>query len=508
MINALLRISLNNRWLVLAAAGALVVFGSYRAANAKVDVFPDLTAPRVTIVTEATGMAAEEVETLVTFPLETAVNGTAGLRRVRSASAPGISIVWAEFDWDTSDSVARQRITERLQTLGDALPPDVEAPTLAPPSSVMGEVLFLAVTSDHLSEMELRRLVDVDLRRRLLAVRGVSQVISQGGEVRQYQVLLDPQRMEAYGFTIEDVVHALEGGSQNAPGGWVVAQEQESVVRVLGRSHGTDDLAGLVVATRGSVPIRLAQIAEIRVGAAPRRGTGSYNGEPAIVLRVAKQPGADTLAVTAEVDRALDELEPSLTARGVTVHRDTFRQANFIERAVNNLVEVLRDGAVLVIVLLFLFLWSWRPTVISGVAIPISLLAAVLVLEALGLTLDTMTLGGLAIAVGELVDDAIVDVENVSRRLRERDEMPEAARSTVIETVLAASTEVRSSIVSATAILGLVFLPLLFLTGLEGRLLRPLGIAFLVAIGASLLVAVTVTPVLCSYMLPKGAAKG
>ena len=285
-------------------------------------------------------------------------------------------------------------------------------PTLAPPSSVMGEVLFLAVTSDQLSDMELRRLVDVDLRRRLLAVRGVSQVIAQGGEVRQYQVLLDPQRMEAYRFTIEDVVHALEGGSQNAPGGWVVAQEQESVVRVLGRSHGTDDLAGLVVATRGSVPIRLAQIAEIRVGAAPRRGTGSYNGEPAIVLRVAKQPGADTLAVTAEVDRALDELEPTLAARGVTVHRDTFRQANFIDRAVNNLVAVLRDGAILVIVLLFLFLWSWRPTVISGVAIPLSLLAAVIVLEALGLTLDTMTLGGLAIAVGELVDDAIVDVEN------------------------------------------------------------------------------------------------
>ncbi len=508
MINALLRVSLQNRWLVLAAAGALVVFGSYRAANAKVDVFPDLTAPRVTIVTEATGMAAEEVETLVTFPLETAVNGTAGLRRVRSASAPGISLVWAEFDWDTSDSVARQRITERLQTLGDALPPEVAAPTLAPPSSVMGEVLFLAVTSDHLSEMELRRLVDVDLRRRLLAVRGVSQVIAQGGEVRQYQVLLDPQRMEAYGFTIEDVVHALEGGSQNAPGGWVVAQEQESVVRVIGRSHGTEDLSALVVATRGTVPIRLAQIAEVRVGAAPRRGTGSYNGEPAIILRVAKQPGADTLTVTAEVDRALDELEPTLAARGVVVHRDTFRQANFIERAVNNLVEVLRDGAILVIVLLFLFLWSWRPTVISGVAIPLSLLAAVLVLEALGLTLDTMTLGGLAIAVGELVDDAIVDVENVSRRLRERDALPIDERSTVIATVLAASTEVRSSIVSATAILGLVFLPLLFLTGLEGRLLRPLGIAFLVAIGASLLVAVTVTPVLCSYMLPKGIAKG
>jgi len=507
MISALLRLSLEHRWLVLAGAAALIGVGMWRTGEARIDVFPDLSAPRVTIVTEATGMAAEEIETLVTFPIETAVNGTAGLRRVRSASAPGISLVWAEFDWDTSDPVARQRVTERLQTLPGLLPPEVSAPTLAPPSSVMGEVLFLAVTSDTLTPMELRRLVDVDLRRRLLAVRGVSQVIAQGGERKEYQVLLDPQRMEAYGFSIENVVHALEGGSQNAPGGWLVDQEQESVVRVLGRSHEVDELGALVIATRDGVPIRLSQVADIRVGAAPMRGTASYRASTAVVVRVAKQPGADTLAVTRDVDHTLDDLEASLEDRGVTLHRDLFRQADFIETAVGNLFDVLRDGAVIVVLLLLLFLWSLRPTIISGLAIPLSLLTAVLVLEALGLTLDTMTLGGLAIAVGELVDDAIVDVENVARRLRERHLLPEAKRPPVLTTVLEASREIRSSIVSATAILALVFLPLLFLEGLEGRLLRPLGIAFLVAIGASLLVAVTVTPVLCSYLLPRSAAR-
>ncbi|WP_428261650.1 efflux RND transporter permease subunit [Haliangium sp.] len=505
MIDLLLRVSLRRRWLVLCAAVLLSVFGGLRAVQMPVDVFPDLTAPRVTIVTESTGMAPEEVERLLTFPIETSVNGVAGVRRVRSASAPGISIVWVEFDWDTDGAVARQRVSERLQGLS-ALPPEAESPTLAPPTSVMGEIAFVALTGDGDDLLELRRVGEVEVRRRLLAVRGVAQVVALGGLERQYQVLADPERLERYDLTLDQLIAALGRGNKNVPGGYVIGQGQESVVRVLGRAHGVDDLADITVALRGGHPVRVSDVADVRLGAALPRGTASYGGRPAVVLSVVKQPGADTLAVTQRVDAALDALAPSLSPRGLTLHRDLFRQADFIGKAVQNLMSVLRDGVLLVVLVLLLFLWSARPTIISVVALPLSLLLSVLVLDALGMSLDTMTLGGLAIAIGELVDDAIVDVENVVRRLRDRARLPEAERAPVLRVVLDASREIRSSIVSATAILMLVFVPLLFLDGLEGRLLQPLAVAYLVSIASSLLVAVTVTPALCSLLLPRAVA--
>ncbi|HEX2880456.1 MAG TPA: efflux RND transporter permease subunit, partial [Polyangiaceae bacterium] len=504
MIERLLRLSLSYRWLVLGIATAVFLTGLYRALHMPVDVFPDLTAPRVTVVTESTGLAAEEVERLITFPIETTVNGSAGVRRVRSASAPGISIVWIEFDWATSQTLARQRITERLQGLSGALPAEASAPLLAPASSVMGEIAFIALRSDHLDSMQVRRIADVEVRRRLLAVEGVSQVVAIGGDEKQYQILLDPHRMERFAMTAADIVSAIERGSKNAPGGFVVDGGQESVVRVLGRADGVADLEAIVVTTRAGTPVRVRDLADVRIGPAVARGAASYRAQPAVILSIVKQPEADTISTTARMDIALDAIAKDLQGRRVEVHRDIFRQQDFIDTAIDNLAGMLRDGALLVVGVLFLFLWSLRPTAISVLAIPISLVIAALVLDALGLRIDTMTLGGLAIAIGELVDDAIVDVENVARRLRERLSLPLEARSSIQDTVLKASLEIRSSIVSATYIIMLVFVPLLFLDGLEGRLMRPLAISYLVAIFASLVVAVTLTPVLCTFLLPKG----
>ena len=503
MIERLLTLSLRHRWLVLALAAALLVLGTMRSAQMPVDVFPDLTAPRVTVVTESTGLAAEEVERLITFPIETAVSGSAGVRRVRSASAPGISLVWVEFDWTSSPTIARQLVTERLQGLSGTLPPEASPPLLAPASSVMGEIAFVALASDQLTPMALRRRADVDVRRRLLAVEGVSQVVAIGGEEKQYQILVDPIRLERYRLTTAEVVTAVEQGSLNAPGGFVVDRGQESVVRVLGRAHGSADLAAILVTTRDGVPVRVSDVAEVRIGPAVARGAASYRGQRAVILSIVKQPDADTISTTRRLDAALDLIARDLARSGVTLHRDIFRQQDFIDNAIANLVGVLRDGAILVVAVLLLFLWSLRPTIISVVAIPISLVTAALVLDALGLRIDTMTLGGLAIAIGELVDDAIIDVENVVRRLRERLTLPEGTRPSVLATVLAASLEIRSSIVSATGVIMLVFIPLLFLDGLEGRLIRPLALSYLVAIFASLIVAVTVTPVLCSFLLPR-----
>jgi CzcA family heavy metal efflux pump len=502
MIERLLRLSLRHRWLVLGLAAALLVVGAYRSAEMPVDVFPDLTAPRVTVVTESTGMAPEEVERLITQPIETAVNGASGVRRVRSGSAPGISIVWVEFDWDASTTEARQRVTERLQGVQNLLPPEASAPSLAPASSVMGEIAFVALTSERASAIVLRRAADVDVRRRLLAVEGVSQVVAIGGEEKQYQILADPQRLERFRLTLAELVAALEAGSQNAAGGYVVDRGQESVVRILGRAHGVADLEAIVVAVRDGVSVRVRDVASVRVGAAVARGAASYRARPAVILSIVKQPGADTVSTTRRVELALDVLERELRPRAIHLHRDVFRQQDFIDTAITNVVRVMRDGAGLVVLVLLLFLWSVRPTLISLVAIPLSLVTAVLALDLGGFTIDTMTLGGLAIAIGELVDDAIVDVENVMRRLRERNAVVVSERPSVFATVLHASLEIRSSIVSATYVLMLVFVPLLMLEGLEGRLLRPLAISYLVAVFASLIVAVTVTPVLCSLLLP------
>ncbi len=508
MIQWLLRASLQHRWMVLFAATALMIVGVLRAAQMPIDVFPDLTAPRVAIVTESTGMASEEVEQLITFPIEAAVNGAAGVRRVRSASAPGISVVWAEFDWDTSNQGARQTVTERLQSVSGNLPPEASAPLLAPASSVMGEIAFVALTSDTLTPLELRRIADVTVRRRLLSTAGISQAVPIGGAVKQYQVLVDPQRAEQYGLSLTEVVEAVTRGTANAPGGYVVDGGQESVVRVLGRADSVEELGAIVLARRGDIPVRVRDVADVLIGPGVARGAASYNATPAVLVSIVKQPTAGTSSTTRKLDETLDDLAQDLAPLGVALHRDIFRQQDFIDRAIKNVVEVLRDGALLVVLVLWLFLWSLRPTLISALAVPLSLLVAVLVLDFFGFSIDTMTLGGLAIAIGELVDDAIVDVENVVRHMRLRARLPEAERQPVIATVLRASVEIRSAIVSATWVIMLVFVPLLLLGGLEGRLLRPLAVAYLVAIFASLLVAVTVTPVLCSFLLRSSPSAG
>lgn len=506
MINWLLAFSLRNRPLILILSAVCMVLGPLRAQELAVDVFPDLSAPRVTIVTEVTGLASEEVESLVTYPVESAVFGVPGVRRLRSASAPGISLVWVEFDWDTKSEVARQRVTERLQGLNGRLPPTAQQPLLAPDSSVMGEIAFLAMTSKKVDAMTLRRAADVQVRRRLLGVRGVAQVINLGGEKRQYQVRADPLALDALDLSFTDLHQALMRGGHNAPGGYLVDRGQESVIRVLARPQGVEDLRKILVRRSGHRVIRLEDVAVVEVGPAVQRGVASYNAEPAVMLSVVKQPAADTVGTTQRMDTVLEELRVNLARQGIELHGDVFRQQDFIDRAIANLVEVLRDGAVLVVLVIAVFLWSIRPMVISVLAIPLSIAVAAIVMDLLGLRIDTMTLGGLAIAIGEVVDDAIVDVENVLRRLRERAD-ENLNRKMVLRTVLAASMEVRSSVVSATAILILVFLPLLTLEGMEGRLLAPLAIAYMIAIAASLLVAITITPVLCSYLLP-GAVRG
>ncbi|MSP92982.1 MAG: efflux RND transporter permease subunit [Myxococcales bacterium] len=507
MLAHLIDLSLRHRAAVLLCALALLVLGAERARQMPIDVFPDLTAPRVTVVTEASGLPAEEIEPLVTLPIETAVNGATGLRRVRSASAAGISVVWAEFDWSVSPTLARQAVTERLQAIVSTLPAEAAVPVLAPASSVMGEIAFVALTSDRVTAMELRRLADVEVRRRLLAVAGVAQVVAIGGEVEQYQVVCDPLRLVAYHLTAGDVVAALDRGSRNTAGGYAVAAGQESVVRVLARAAGSSDLEAIVVAVRGGTPVHVRDVATVARGPAPVRGMASVDTKPAVLLSVVKQPDASTSATTARLDVELAALASGLQGRGVTLHREVFRQQDFIDRSVANVLTVLRDGAGLVVVVLLGFLWSLRPTLISALALPLSLGVAVLVLDLAGMTLDTMTLGGLAIAIGELVDDAIVDVENVVRRLRQWAARPVDARPPALATVLRASLEVRAAIASATWVVMLVFVPLLLLDGLEGRLLRPLAVAYLAAIFGSLVVAVTVTPVLCSLLLPAAALR-
>ena len=505
MWNALIRWALGNRAAVLGLATLLLVWGSITAMRLPVDVLPDVNAPTVTILTEAHGMAPDEVETLVTIPLETALNGAPGLRRLRSSSGIGISVVWAEFEWDTEPYRARQVVGERLQVAASALPGDVPAPVLAPMSSIMGEILFLGLSGDDsVDPKDLRDFADWELRRRLLGTPGVAQVTPIGGELRQVQVVMQPAAMEATGIGHRQILDALEGASQNAPGGFIESGHSEYLVRGLGRARTLEELGQTVVGRVDGVPVLLGQVADVQIGAALARGTAAVDGAPAVVLAVQKQPEANTLDLTARIDEALDDVERALPA-GTTLHRAGFRQARFIDTAMGNVRLHLVESAVLVILLLTAFLANWRTTLISLLALPLSLLAGVLTLSALGAGFNTMTLGGLAIAIGALVDDAIIDVENVYRRLRQRAGLPEDARPPVLETVYAASTEIRGSIVYATAIIVVVFLPLFFFSGLEGRLLAPLGTAYVASLAASLVVAVTVTPVLCSLLLARVA---
>jgi copper/silver efflux system protein len=502
MLDSVIRWSIRNRLLLVAAAALLLMAGTITAARMPVDVFPDLTAPTVTVLTEAHGMAPEEVETLVTFPIETSVNGATGVRRVRSSTSQGISIVWVEFDWGTEIFRARQIVNERLQLVGQSLPSGTGPPVLAPISSIMGEIMLIAVTGDaSVSQMDMRSIADWTVRRRLLAVPGISQVIPLGGEVRQYQVLVDPARLAAYDVGLADVVRAAGSSNTNASGGVFMDAGQEYLIRGTGRVSGIEDIATTVLAVRDGTPVLIRDVADVQIGPGVALGRGSANAQPAVIMSVQKQPDTNTLELTERIDETLAEIEESLPP-SMEINRGIFRQASFIETAVDNVLEALRDGAILVVVILFLFLWSFRTTFISVLAIPLSLVAAVFALKVIGITINTMTLGGMAIAIGALVDDAVIDVENVFRRLRENRHLPDATRRSPFDVVFSASKEIRASIVTATLIICIVFVPLFFLSGIEGRMLRPLGIAYITAILASLLVALTVTPALAAYLLP------
>ncbi len=502
MIDGLIRWSLGHRAIVVALAAAFLVWGGWTASRIPLDVLPDLTAPAVTILAEAPGMDPLEIESLVTFPIESALNGAAGVRRVRSATAVGVAVVWVEFDWGQDIARARQTVTEKLTLVSGSLPPNVEPPFLAPVSSIMGEVLFVDLESDRHSPLEVRTIAETVVRRRLLAVPGVSQVIATGGEQKQYEVILDPARLASHQVTLEEVEHALRAANRNATAGFKVAEGQEYLVRGVGRLGDTDAIAAVVVKAADSAPVLIRDVGSVREGAAIKRGEGSHDARPAVVIGIQKQPAVNTLDLTRQIELTLDDIQRALP-EGMQIHRDLFRQADFIEQSLHNLLIRLLEGAGLVILVVVLFLMNGRAALITLLALPLSLLAAVVVMDRFGLTINTMSLGGLAIAIGELVDDAIIDVENVARRLREDAARPAEERAPVLEIVYRASTEIRSSVVFATAIVALVFLPLFTLGSVEGRLLRPLGFAYVVALTASLLVALTVTPVLCSWLLPR-----
>ena len=493
--------SIDHHWMVIAMSLLLLASGLWIARDMPVDVFPDLTAPTVTVLTEGHGMAPEEMESLVTFPIEAAINGASDVRRVRSATAVGIAVVWVEFDWGTDIFRARQVVAEKLALVSATLPPQAERPILAPISSIMGEILFFAVSSDIDDPLTLRTVADTVIRRRLLAVSGVSQVTPIGGAERQFQVIAHPDRLRANNVAVNELLDAVRGASQNTSAGIYVEGPQEYVLQTIGRVRTTDEIGESMIALRGERAVLVRDVADVREGPALKRGEGSRNGRPAVIVGVQKQPGANTLELTARLDRELDVLQHELP-RGMTIDRRIFRQADFIEVAIANVVTALGDGGLLVIAIVILFLANLRAAAITLTAIPLSLAAAVLVLRGFGATINTMSLGGMAIAIGALVDDAIIDVENVVRRLRENASKPPDERRPAADVVRDATLEIRTSIVFATIIIVLVFLPIFGLAGVEGRLLTPLAFAYIVSLLASLAVAVIVTPALSFAFLP------
>lgn len=501
MLDSLIRWSLRNRAVVIFMTAALLIWGGYSIRDTPLDVLPDLTAPTVTILVEARGMAPTEMEALVTFPIESAINGAPGVRRVRSATAVGVAVIWVEFDWGQEIHRARQTVNEKLSLVSAALPTNVDKPYLAPISSIMGEILFVTLESDRHSGMELRTVADTLLRRRILAVPGVAQVVPTGGDQKQYQVLISPERLRQYSVSLNEVEQALRQGSQNASAGFRVAGGQEYLIQGVGRASSEEAIGSIAVTSRDARPIFVRDVAQVRIGPALKRGEGSHNAEPAVVLGIQKQPGANTLDLTRRLDATLDEIQRTLPA-GMKIDKHVFRQADFIERSLENLTKALRDGAFLVVIVVVLFLMNFRAALITLLAIPVSILTAVLTMNWFGFTINSMTLGGLAIAIGELVDDAIIDVENVMRRLRENALKPDDEKLPAIEVIYRASVEIRSSVVFATLIVVLVFLPLFALSSVEGRLLTPLAFAYIVSLMASLAVALTVTPALCSFLLP------
>lgn len=500
MLNNIIRFSLNNKYLILLGSVVLVVFGIRTASNMDVDVFPDLTAPTVVVMTDAHGMASEEVERLVTFPIESAVNGATDVRRVRSASSQGYSFVWVEFDWGTDIFKARQIVSEKLISVSSRMPLGVGQPALAPQSSVMGEIFFVGMQADSTSMMELRTMAEWNVKPLILATGGVSQVTIIGGDYKQYQVLADPQKMKYFDVSMNELAAVCKGISQNSTGGVVRQFGNEYVVRGIARTSDTEALGNTFVKMVNDKPVRVSDVAEVIIGSAPKMGYASGSANPAVIISISKQPNANTLEVTRRIEKNLEELKKTFPA-DVVLDTKIFRQADFIETSVNNVQNALIEGGIFVIIILFLFLGSFRTTVISLLAIPLSLLGAILVLKGLGMTINTMSLGGMAIAIGSLVDDAIIDVENVYKRLRQNRLMPERERLSSFTVVFEASKEIRASIFNATLIIMVAFLPLFFLSGMEGRMLKPLGIAFIVSLFVSLVVAMTLTPLLAKMML-------
>jgi len=502
MLNKILEISLNNRFLVLITALILSVSGVYVIKSMEVDVFPDLTAPTVTLMTESHGMGAEEVERLVTLQIETGLNGSPNVRRIRSSSAAGISIVWVEFEWGTDIYKARQIVSEKIPSIKEKLPNGVGEPTLSPVSSIMGEVMLLSVTSDSLSPMELRTIADWEIRQRIKAINGISNVVVIGGEFKQYQIQASPTKMDYYGVSLAELQEAAEKSNINATGGFYNEFGNQYIIKGQGRIQTTDEIASSLIKLNGEQPITIGDVAEVKIGSSDKIGDGSMNGEAAVILTITKQPETNTLELTQSLDDAVAEMRTSLPD-GVQINNQIFRQSDFIEGSVDNLQQTLLEGAFFVVIVLFIFLMNWRTTIISLLAIPLSLIVSFIVLKAFGYTLNTMSLGGMAIAIGALVDDAIIDVENVYKRLRENVLKSATDKRPVIRVVLEASKEIRSSIIIATLIIIVSFIPLFFLGGMEGKLLKPLGIAFVTSVLTSLIIAITVTPVLCSYLLKK-----
>ena len=504
MLNKIIRYSLNNRLLVLVASILLMFAGIYTSLKMDVDVFPDLNAPTVVVMTEAPGMAPEEVERLVTFPVETALNGATDVRRVRSSSTTGFSVVWVEFDWGTDIYRARQITSEKLAVVGESLPQGVGTPTLGPQSSILGEMMIIGLTADSTSMRDLRMLADWTIRPRLLSIGGVAQVTVIGGEMKEYQILLDLPRMKQYGVSLDEVLTAARQMNRNANGGILYEYGNEYIIRGAVATTDVDAIAKGVVKRVDGVPILMGDIAEVKIGdKAPKLGCASVEAHPAVLLTVTKQPNTSTLDLTDKLLESVDELKKNMPA-DVTVSTDIFRQSHFIESSIDNVKKSLYEGAFFVVIVLFFFLMNVRTTIISLVALPLSLLFSILALHFMGFTINTMSLGGMAIAIGSLVDDAIVDVENVYKHLRENRKLPPGERKRVIDVVFEASREVRMPILNSTLIIIVTFIPLFFLTGMEGRMLVPLGIAFIVALFASTIVALTLTPVLCSYLLGKG----
>lgn len=507
MLNKIINFSLTNRLLIVVVSALLIVFGSYVASRMEVDVFPDLTAPTVVVLTESHGMAPEEVEKLVTFPIETSVNGATNVRRVRSSSSAGISIVWVEFEWNTDIFKARQIVNEKIIAVAEKLPQGVGNPTMAPQSSIMGEIMLISLTADPdniragtTSQMDLRTIADWTLRPRLLATGGVAQVVIIGGEYKQYQILASPQKMNYYQVSLTELIKASEEANGNSSGGFLNEYSNEYIVKGIGRTSDVNEIGKSVIKTVNGNTIKIEDVAEIKIGASLKIGDGSLKGKPAVIMTVMKQPATNTIELTDKIDAAIAEIQTNLP-KDIHINTKIFRQADFINASISNIQKTLLEGSIFVIIILFLFLMNWRATLISLLAIPISLIVAIFTLKWMGFTINTMSLGGMAIAIGALVDDAIIDVENVFKRLKQNAIKPLAERRDNLKVIFDASVEIRTSIINATFIIIVAFVPLFFLSGMEGKLLAPLGIAFIVSLFASLVVSITLTPVLGSYLL-------